>query len=114
MVTKQENASDKWDKENEDALAPGTTNNSASEIGTEATQFYNDQILSAEHTEDEITNNDGSVIETLDTDFHDVPGYINNHSLAGSNRADYYEKRSQGKSDTEEEQEYIRDHHPEE
>jgi hypothetical protein len=110
MSAKQEDALGKSGEENKDSLTPGTTNNNALETSEEITQFYNDQILSAEHTEDEITNNDGSVIETLDTDFHNIPGYINRHSLAGSNRADYYEQRSQGKSDTEEEQEYIRNH----
>lgn len=74
-------------------------------------EFYNRQVLSAENDDDEITNNDGSVKETLDTAFHDTPGYISNHSLAGSNRAEYYEKRSQGKSDTEEEQDYLREQH---
>lgn len=79
--------------------------------GDDVEQFYNKQILSAENDNEEITNNDGSVKETLDTAFHDTPGYISNHSLAGSNRAEYYEKRSQGKSDTEEEQDYMRQQH---
>jgi len=113
MTTAQQDALDNQSEENKDTLTPKILSNSASETNEEVTQFYNDQILSAEHTEDEITNNDGSVIETLDTDFHNKPGYIHNHSLAGSNRADYYEKRSQGKSDTEEEQEYVRNHQPE-
>ncbi len=56
----------------------------------------------------EITNNDGSVVETLDTAFHNKPGMIKSHSVAGSNRADYYEAQSQGKSDSEEEMEYLR------
>ncbi len=56
----------------------------------------------------EITNNDGSVLETLDTVFHGQPGYIQDHSAAGSNRADYYEARSEGKSDVEEESNYLK------
>ena len=56
----------------------------------------------------EITNNDGSVVETLDTAFHNKPGYIAEHSPAGSNRAGYYEARSDGKSDSDEELEYLK------
>lgn len=56
----------------------------------------------------ELANNDGSIVETLDTAFHDKPGMINTHSIAGSNRAEYYEARSDGKSDSEEELEYIK------
>ncbi len=91
-------------------LTPYTQYDKLMESSDEITRFYNHQVLSAENTDDEITNNDGSIIETLDTDFHNEPGYISSHSLAGSNRADYYEKRSQGQSDTEEEMEYIRKH----
>jgi hypothetical protein len=98
---------------NEDQLIPNMHNNTANQSNKDITDFFNDQILSAEHTDDEITKNDGSVIETLDIDFHNQPGYVTDHSLAGSNRADYYEKRSQGMSDTEEEQEYMRNHHEE-
>ena len=56
----------------------------------------------------EIATNDGSVIETLDTAFHGVPGWSEGENLSGSNRADYYEARSSGKSDVEEEMEEIR------
>ncbi|TDH18406.1 hypothetical protein EXU57_23365 [Segetibacter sp. 3557_3] len=70
-----------------------------------------EKALTAEEEEvlnrGEITNNDGSVIETLDTAFHDKPGYISDHSPAGSNRAEYYEARSDGQSDSDEEQEYL-------
>ena len=97
------------DNRNEDRLKPDSYNNAAPN-GEEVSQFYDEQVLSAEEQDDEVTNNDGSVKETLDTAFHDIPGYITNHSLAGSNRADYYEKRLQGKSDTEEEQDYVKNH----
>lgn len=56
----------------------------------------------------EIANNDGSVEETLDTAFHGKPGWSEGENLSGSNRADYYEARSDGKSDSEEETEALR------
>ena len=56
----------------------------------------------------EITTNDGSVIETLDTTLHGKPGWSEGENPSGSNRADYYERRSQGKSDSEEEMEELR------
>src|SRR3954469_3553949 len=111
MITEQ--ANDLRESSINNELSPDTQNNAPAKSNEDITQFYNDQVLSAEHSDDEITNNDGSVKETLDTDFHNKPGYISEHSLAGSNRADFYEKRSQGKSDVEEEQEYRRDHQEE-
>lgn len=51
----------------------------------------------------EIATNDGSVTETLDTVFHGKPGWVEGENPSGSNRADYYEARSQGKTDAEEE-----------
>jgi len=54
-------------------------------------------------TNDEIANNDGSLIETLDTAFHNKPGVAEGTNESGSNRAGYYEERSQGKTDAEEE-----------
>ena len=62
----------------------------------------------ADASKEEITNNDGSIIETLDTALHGQPGYIDGHSLAGSNRADYYEARTDGKSDVQEESDYLK------
>lgn len=56
----------------------------------------------------EIATNDGSVIETLDTAFHGTPGWSEGENLSGSNRADYYEARSNGKSDSEEELDEIK------
>jgi hypothetical protein len=60
------------------------------------------------NTNNDVATNDGSVLETLDTAFHDVPGFSVGENLSGSNRADYYEARSQSKSDTEEELEARR------
>jgi len=71
------------------------------------------QMLPAEQTGEEVTNNDGSISETLDTAFHNQPGAIKNHSIAGSNRADYYEAESQGKSDAEEELDFLKNQQPE-
>lgn len=62
----------------------------------------------AEPANKDVATNDGSVVETLDTAFHDVPGFSSGENLSGSNRADYYEARSQSKSDTEEELEARR------
>ncbi|MBD0288826.1 MAG: hypothetical protein ICV51_16980 [Flavisolibacter sp.] len=56
----------------------------------------------------EIATNDGSVTETLDTAFHGTPGWSEGENLSGSNRADYYESRSYGKTDVEEELEARR------
>lgn len=61
------------------------------------------------NTNNDVATNDGSVLETLDTAFHDVPGFSGGENPSGSNRADYYEARSQSKSDTEEELEARRD-----
>ena len=66
------------------------------------------QPFTAGNNTPEIATNDGSVIETLDTAFHGVPGWSEGENLSGSNRADYYEARSSGKSDVEEEMEEIR------
>ncbi|MDQ3844560.1 MAG: hypothetical protein M3342_11185 [Bacteroidota bacterium] len=59
------------------------------------------QTSEGHHTE--IATNDGSVTETLDTAFHGTPGWSEGENLSGSNRADYYESRSYGKTDVEEE-----------
>lgn len=68
----------------------------------------NEPVLKVDQSNEEVANNDGSIVETLDTAFHNKPGYIKDHSIAGSNRADYYEARSQGESDVEEEQDYLK------
>jgi hypothetical protein len=51
----------------------------------------------------DLATNDGTVVETLDTAFHHKPGVAEGENLSGSNRADYYEERSFGQSDAEEE-----------
>lgn len=61
----------------------------------------------AKATDNDVANNDGSTLETLDTALHDKPGYSEGETVSGSNRADYYEKRSYGKTDVEEELDEI-------
>ena len=56
----------------------------------------------------EIATNDGSVIETLDTVFHGKPGWSEGENPSGSSRADYYEARSTGRSDAEEEMDELK------
>ena len=118
MVTDEEGTLQETNETN--ASSPANTINSKPSVETteetsaDISAFYNEQVLSAEQNDEEITNNDGSVKETLDTAFHSEPGYIKDHSLAGSNRADYYEARSQGKSDVDEELDYLRNQKNEE
>lgn len=49
----------------------------------------------------DLATNDGAVIDTLNTAFHHKHNEGDNPS--GSNRADYYEERSYGQTDAEEE-----------
>ena len=51
----------------------------------------------------DLATNDGAVVETLDTAFHNKPGVAEGENPSGSDRADYYEVRADGKSDAEEE-----------
>jgi len=69
----------------------------------------NNEPFTAGNQTPEIANNDGSIIETLDTVFHGSPGWSDGENISGSNRADYYEARSNGKSDVEEELDVIRE-----
>ncbi|HEU4901947.1 MAG TPA: hypothetical protein VFT06_04120 [Flavisolibacter sp.] len=55
------------------------------------------------HDSNDLATNDGTVVETLDTAFHHKPGVAEGENPSGSNRADYYEERSFGQSDAEEE-----------
>lgn len=68
-----------------------------------------DDQLTAGNQTPEIATNDGSVIETLDTALHGTPGWSEGENMSGSNRADYYEARSNGKSDVEEELDELRE-----
>ena len=68
----------------------------------------NEEPRTAGNDTPEISTNDGSVIETLDTALHGKPGWSEGENPSGSNRADYYEARSQGKSDSEEQNEELK------
>jgi hypothetical protein len=68
-----------------------------------------DDQFTAGHDTPEIATNDGSVIETLDTALHGTPGWSEGENISGSNRADYYEARSYGKTDVEEELDDLRE-----
>lgn len=69
----------------------------------------NEEPFTAGNNTPEIATDDGSVIETLDTAFHGKPGWSEGENISGSNRADYYEARSYGKSDVEEELDELRE-----
>ena len=85
---------------------PGGTPNA--DESTSQKPARDDQFTAGNDTP-EIATNDGSVIETLDTAFHGVPGWSDGENISGSNRADYYEARSNGKSDAEEEMDDLRE-----
>lgn len=67
----------------------------------------NNENNAEQRTTQEIATNDGAVIETLDTALHNTPGVTEGENISGSNRADYYESRSNGKTDSEEELEAL-------
>jgi hypothetical protein len=95
------------DKNQADELENKTESEKRFDRGTELDFFdVTDRDKRADETlnTNDVATNDGSVVETLDTAFHDVPGF-NSHddNISGSNRTDYYEARSNSKSDTEEE-----------
>lgn len=92
--------------------------NTSDEVGKDANKNENkpwdtepdrDDQLTAGNQTPEIATNDGSVIETLDTALHGKPGWSEGENISGSNRADYYEARSNGKSDVEEELDELRE-----
>jgi hypothetical protein len=88
---------------------PRKTNETGDESKREITNDSEDnEPFTAGNNTPEIATNDGSVIETLDTAFHGKPGWSEGENLSGSNRADYYEARSNGKSDAEEELDELR------
>lgn len=67
-----------------------------------------DQLTAGKGTP-EITANDGSITETLDTAFHGTPGWSEGENISGSNHAGYYGAQSDDKNDTEEELDYLRE-----
>ncbi len=98
---------------NNNSSKSGLDLNNITGDSTENTPTTSDEVLSGGYMVKEVANNDGSIIETLDTAFHNEPGLIKDHSIAGSNRADYYESRSYGKSDVEEELDALNKQQPE-
>lgn len=62
-----------------------------------------DQTPAATQGTNDLATNDGAIIETLDTAFHGQHGVTEGRFPSGSNRAHFYEERSSGKSDAEEE-----------
>src|ERR1051325_11487152 len=50
-------------------------------------------------TNNDLATNDGGIVETLDTAFHNKPSVTEGINPSGSNRADYYEGKSYGQSD---------------
>lgn len=82
------------------AAVPATNAQKAKDAGQLDARFATG---AAERHNDEVAMNDGAVIETLDTAFHHKPGVAEGENLSGSNRADYYESHSYGKTDSEEE-----------
>ena len=88
-------------------LDPGS--NAPAPQPANAQETTSTQSTGAERHHDEVARNDGGVIETLDTAFHDKPGVAEGENPSGSDRADYYEARSQGKTDAEEELDTLND-----
>lgn len=87
-------------------IEPGSTRNSK-QVGPDESKTTQDPIDvptgKTQPFNNDLATNDGSVLETLDTAFHNKPGVAEGENISGSDRADYYESRAQGKSDAEEE-----------
>lgn len=77
--------------------------NTTAEKAKAAEQFAVTGSGTAERSNNEVAANDGALIETLDTALHNKPGIAEGSNPSGSDRADYYEARSYGKTDSEEE-----------
>ena len=89
-------------------IEPGSntqkTTSTSTEEGKSKEQPVADNSNAATQTaNNDLATNDGAVIETLDTAFHNKPGIVEGINLSGSNRADYYEGQSYGQSDAAEE-----------
>lgn len=88
-------------------IEPGSPRATGPDATAEKEQAKEQSSYTPQTTSEQINNdlatNDGAILETLDTAFHQKPGVAEGENLSGSDRADYYEARSQGKSDAEEE-----------
>jgi hypothetical protein len=63
----------------------------------------NNELVQGNYNSNDISTNNGTTEDTLDAAFHSALGVTRGNNLAGSNRADFYETPSSGKSDSEEE-----------
>ena len=97
-------------QQNDDAKHPREQENNIKSNVTKESDHG--ESFTAGNSTPELATNDGSVIETLDTAFHGTPGWSEGENMSGSNRADYYEARSYGKSDVEEELDELRKNKP--
>jgi hypothetical protein len=91
-----------------EAEAGGNSKSSESNQNPEREQVkeqpvINDQNNSVQPGFNDLATNDGAVVETLDTAFHNKPGVTEGTNPSGSNRADYYESKDDGENDSQEE-----------
>lgn len=73
------------------------------ERGTIVDVFANHEESGEKHINNDIANNDGSIVATLDNVFHGTAASLDHNEEEGSNRAGYYESKEHEKSDAEEE-----------
>jgi hypothetical protein len=99
-------------------IEPGESRPATEPTTTAAKKEASEQLaanspnITAERSNDEVATNDGAVIEPLDTAFHNKPGVAEGENFSGSNRADYYESQSYGKTDSDEELDALNDTEP--
>lgn len=104
----ENNASNKSENVNQSAEHKTPEQSEAAYKNWNTRQALDTNNLGSTFNSNDVANNDGSTFETLDTAFHEKPGYHEGPTVAGSNRADYYESRENGKSDVEEELEVLK------
>src|SRR5687768_7735556 len=73
------------------------------ERGTIIDVFASHNEQEEKHVNNDIANNDGSIMATLDNVFHGQEKSLEHNEFEGSNRTDYYEAEEGEKSDVEEE-----------
>ena len=90
-------------------LEPGSSTPAPKETATQKEDkpgeqpSWNNPPEAAPQPSNDLATNDGGVIGTLDTAFHNKSGVAESTNLSGSNRADYYETPAYGQSNAEEE-----------
>lgn len=80
--------------------APETTQ---AEEGAKERPAINNPHKAAQQSTNDLATNDGAVVESLDTAFHQKPGVAKGLNSSGSSRAGYYEEKLYGQSDAQEE-----------